>query len=98
MLYSDGLIEGFSGPDREDRLWTDGLLELLDKQRDTELSVVPTRLAERAIELNGGPLGDDVAILLLTAGETGEPGEPGSSADPSESAESARTGAGRPPA
>ncbi|MDT7665293.1 MAG: hypothetical protein QOD04_4849 [Pseudonocardiales bacterium] len=99
MLYSDGLIEGFSGPDREDRLWTDGLLELLDKQRDTELSVVPARLAERAIELNAGPLGDDVAILLLTAGETGEPGEPGSSADPGESAESARTGAtGRPPA
>jgi serine phosphatase RsbU (regulator of sigma subunit) len=71
MLYSDGLIEGFDGPDRTDRLWNTGLLELLDKHGDTELAILPTRLAEQAVELNGGPLGDDVAILVLSDGGSG---------------------------
>jgi hypothetical protein len=70
MLYSDGLIEGFSGgyagADELDRLWNTGLLTLLGEHRDAALAGLPTRLVERAEELNGGPLVDDVAILLLS--------------------------------
>jgi CheY-like chemotaxis protein len=66
MLYTDGLIEGWNGPDRRDRLWNSGLLRLLAEYADTELAELPTRLAERVVELNGGPLGDDVALLLLS--------------------------------
>jgi serine phosphatase RsbU (regulator of sigma subunit) len=73
MLYSDGLIEGYNGPDRADRLWNTGLLELLAKHGDTQLTSLPTRLNEQAVDLNGGPLGDDVAILLLSEPELSEP-------------------------
>jgi hypothetical protein len=70
MLYSDGLIEGFSGgyagADKLDRLWNTGLLTLLGEHRDPALAGLPTHLVERAEELNGGPLVDDVAILLLS--------------------------------
>ncbi|HEY2205753.1 MAG TPA: fused response regulator/phosphatase [Pseudonocardia sp.] len=69
MLYTDGLIEGFSGPDRQDRLWNTGLLKLLAEQRDDDLEGLSDRLVSRAEELNGGPLSDDVATLLLTAAE-----------------------------
>jgi CheY-like chemotaxis protein len=71
LMYSDGLIEGFSGPARDDRLWSTGLVGLVAEERrcaegggvDPDL---PARLVERAESLNGGPLGDDVAILMLT--------------------------------
>ncbi|WP_037078128.1 PP2C family protein-serine/threonine phosphatase [Pseudonocardia spinosispora] len=70
MMYSDGLIEGHSGgfgdTDPGDRLWTDGLLSLLERHRDSDLASLAGRLVEHAEELNGGPLVDDVAILLLT--------------------------------
>jgi len=75
MLYSDGLIEGYNGPDRADRLWNTGLLELLAKHGDTQLASLPTRLAEQAVDLNGGPLGDDVAILLLSEPARADPGQ-----------------------
>jgi serine phosphatase RsbU (regulator of sigma subunit) len=70
MLYTDGLIEGFAGPDRTERLWNTGLLPLITRELAAsgtdDLGGLPTRLVERAEELNGGPLTDDVAILLLT--------------------------------
>ncbi len=65
LLYTDGLIEGH-GPEPGERLWEEGLLGLLDQERDTDLERLPARLVERAQELNGGPLVDDVAILLLS--------------------------------
>lgn len=68
MLYTDGLIEGWSGPDQLDRLWNTGLLALLEEHRDSALNALPGRLVEQAVNLNGGPLGDDVAILLLCDG------------------------------
>ena len=75
MLYSDGLIEGFNGPERSDRLWNTGLLALLVEHGGTELASLPRQLAEQAVDLNGGPLGDDVAILLLSEGDPGaDPG------------------------
>jgi serine phosphatase RsbU (regulator of sigma subunit) len=65
LLYTDGLIEG-RVPEPGQRLWEEGLLELLEQERDTDLERLPARLVERAQALNGGPLPDDVAILLLS--------------------------------
>lgn len=65
MLYSDGLIEGWNGPARAERLWTNGLLDLLAGHRETRLPDLPARLVEQVIALNGGPLSDDLALLLL---------------------------------
>ena len=74
MLYTDGLIEG-RGPHPPERLWDTGLLELLEAEQGTSLVHLPGRLVERAEVLNGGPLPDDVAILMLTG--HAEPGEEG---------------------
>jgi serine phosphatase RsbU (regulator of sigma subunit) len=64
LLYTDGLIEA-RDPTTGEFLWTDGLLELLQKERSTDVADLPARLVERAEAYNGGPLLDDVAILLL---------------------------------
>jgi len=66
LLYTDGLIEG-RGRVPDELLWEEGLLEVLGEERDTDLERLPARLVERAEEINGGPLLDDVAILLLSA-------------------------------
>jgi serine phosphatase RsbU (regulator of sigma subunit) len=66
LLYTDGLIEG-RVPEPGQRLWEEGLLGLLEEERDADLERLPARLVERAQSLNGGPLLDDVAILLLSA-------------------------------
>jgi serine phosphatase RsbU (regulator of sigma subunit) len=65
LLHSDGLVEG-RGPVPGDLLWPEGLLELLRAEDATPLDVLPVRLVERATALNGGPLLDDVAILILS--------------------------------
>jgi DNA-binding NarL/FixJ family response regulator len=74
LLYTDGLIEG-RGPDPTEPLWEEGLLELLRQEEGTDLAQLPIRLVERVQEFNGGPLSDDVAILLLSsdAGPTDAP-------------------------
>lgn len=64
LLYTDGLVEG-RGPVPDEPLWPEGLLELLAAERGTDLARLPERLVERVQALNGGPLADDVAILLL---------------------------------
>ena len=69
MLYTDGLIEGRGGSDRR-VLGPEGLLDLIaasspgpsvygfeDSLADTLLKTV-----ER---LNGGPLADDVAVIIV---------------------------------
>ena len=66
LVHTDGLIEGRgAGPD--ELLWTEGLIDVLAGERDTDLDRLPERLVERAQELNGGALVDDVAILLLSS-------------------------------
>jgi serine phosphatase RsbU (regulator of sigma subunit) len=71
MLYTDGLIEGtaagFDGAQPGDLLWNTGLLTLLTQHRADPLAELPGRLVERAEQLNGGALVDDVAILLLSS-------------------------------
>jgi serine phosphatase RsbU (regulator of sigma subunit) len=64
LLYTDGLIEARE-PASGEFLWIEGLLEMLSADRDTVHAELPARLVERAEAYNGGPLLDDVAILLL---------------------------------
>ena len=66
LLHTDGLIEG-RGVASDELLWTEGLIDVLAAERDTDLDRLPERLVQRAQQLNGGALVDDVAILLLSA-------------------------------
>jgi serine phosphatase RsbU (regulator of sigma subunit) len=81
LLHTDGLIEG-RGPVPGEPLWEDGLLDMLEQERDTDLEQLPARLVERAQDLNGGPLSDDVAILLLSS-DTAPQDAPQAAAPPS---------------
>lgn len=65
LLYTDGLIEG-RGRGGDEPLWEEGLLALLGENAAIPLDVLPGKLVELAEEINGGPLADDVAILLLS--------------------------------
>jgi serine phosphatase RsbU (regulator of sigma subunit) len=80
LIHTDGLIEGRgAGPD--ELLWTEGLIDVLTGERDTDLDRLPERLVERAQQLNGGALVDDVAILLLSS-DTAPSDAPPSDATP----------------
>ncbi|WP_433557652.1 PP2C family protein-serine/threonine phosphatase [Pseudonocardia xinjiangensis] len=84
LLHTDGLIEG-RGPVSGEPLWEEGLLEMLEQERATDLEHLPAKLVERVQELNGGPLSDDVAILLLSS-DTGPQDAPQASAVPADGA------------
>jgi serine phosphatase RsbU (regulator of sigma subunit) len=70
LVYTDGLIEGRVG---DGRLGVRGLCELVFEHRRTgaPLAELPDWLVGQAEERNGGPLPDDVAMLLLTKDRTG---------------------------
>ncbi|HKR51030.1 MAG TPA: SpoIIE family protein phosphatase [Pseudonocardiaceae bacterium] len=72
LLYTDGLIE-VRGARPDELLWEEGLLELLAVEHDTALAELPGRLVEHAERINGSPLEDDVAILLLSDSEPARP-------------------------
>src|SRR4051812_16686320 len=69
LMYTDGLIEGHTGVGTE-RLDVDGLCGLLDEPaaRGVPLPALPAWLVGQADQANGGPLTDDVAMLLITHG------------------------------
>ncbi|MER7588311.1 fused response regulator/phosphatase [Micromonospora sp. NPDC127501] len=69
LMYTDGLIEGRVGAGDE-RLDVPGLSGLLDEpdNRSVSLPELPAWLVGRAERLNGGPLSDDVAMLLVSRG------------------------------
>jgi serine phosphatase RsbU (regulator of sigma subunit) len=69
LLYTDGLIEGHTGPGNE-RLDVDGLCKVLGEPSAAEvpLAALPAWLVGRAEQANGGPLADDVAMLLISRG------------------------------
>ncbi len=101
LMYTDGLIEGWSAPDSGgERLGVDGLCRILDDrdQVATGAGELPHWLVEVVEERNGGPLADDVAVLLITPesvsaglGVTGVPDAPGGGGAPGGSG----AGAGR---
>ncbi|MGI5166426.1 PP2C family protein-serine/threonine phosphatase [Spirillospora sp. CA-253888] len=70
MTYTDGLIEGKIGAGDE-RLDLDGLLRLAEKAhgRGDRGGVLIDGLIREAERLNGEPLTDDLAVLLLSRGE-----------------------------
>src|SRR3954469_45124 len=69
LMYTDGLIEGHTGVGNE-RLDVNGLCGLLDEPagRGVPLPALPAWLVGRAEQANGGPLADDVAMLLICRG------------------------------
>jgi serine phosphatase RsbU (regulator of sigma subunit) len=69
LMYTDGLIEGHTGAG-PDRLEVSGLCALLAEPaaRQVPLPALPAWLVGRAEHANGGPLADDVAMLLITRG------------------------------
>jgi serine phosphatase RsbU (regulator of sigma subunit) len=70
LVYTDGLIEGRVC---DGRLGVRGLCELVSEHRRSgaPLAELPDWLIGQAEERNGGPLADDVAMLLLTKDRTG---------------------------
>jgi serine phosphatase RsbU (regulator of sigma subunit) len=70
LVYTDGLVEGYAGPGAEDRLDVTGLCELMTDPvlRDRPAGQLTVWLFDRAEQANGGPLADDVAMLLLSRG------------------------------
>jgi serine phosphatase RsbU (regulator of sigma subunit) len=67
LMYTDGLIEGRVGAGDE-RLDVPGLTALVEAARGVDLPELPAWLVTRAEEANGGPLSDDVAMLLVSVG------------------------------
>lgn len=67
LLYTDGLIEGFSTPGGPARLGVDGLLPIIDdfhRVGTSDEGLLDGLLAE-AQRRNGGPLTDDIALCLV---------------------------------
>lgn len=66
LMYSDGIYEGHTG-DGNDRLGLDGLATLAG---DLAKTVAPDSLLDALVEqvqsMNGGPVADDIAMLLIT--------------------------------
>jgi len=69
MLYTDGLIEGKGGPDRR-VLGPEGLLNLINASSPGPSApgfedTLADALLKTVERLNGGPLADDVAVLIV---------------------------------
>jgi serine phosphatase RsbU (regulator of sigma subunit) len=69
LMYTDGLIEGHAGGGSE-RLDVGGLCGVLHEPAaaGVPLPALPAWLVGRAEQANGGPLADDVAMLLISRG------------------------------
>jgi serine phosphatase RsbU (regulator of sigma subunit) len=65
LLYTDGLIEGGSGRADGERLGVEGLSELLAGRERDHPAALPLWLVSQAEQRNGGPMADDVAVLLM---------------------------------
>jgi serine phosphatase RsbU (regulator of sigma subunit) len=70
MLYTDGLVDAYDG-NGSDRLGVTGLSRIVEGvlASGTSIAQLPERLVDEAEQHNGGPLQDDVAMLLVTYGE-----------------------------
>lgn len=69
MLYTDGLIEGTVCPDSKTRLGLEGLVTLVEEQLhaigESGYDSLGPRLVEEVQSRQGGPLTDDVAVLVF---------------------------------
>jgi serine phosphatase RsbU (regulator of sigma subunit) len=65
MLFSDGLVEGWSGQHDGERLGVEGLLALIDAAPQQDVGALLDLLIETAERLHGSALTDDVAALVL---------------------------------
>jgi serine phosphatase RsbU (regulator of sigma subunit) len=74
VLMTDGIFEGTATPDTRERLGMEALVELLLAQHAAtpDPDEWTDALIGQVIELNGGPLTDDLALVVLT----GRPSEP----------------------
>ncbi|MGW1278958.1 PP2C family protein-serine/threonine phosphatase [Streptomyces tsukubensis] len=70
LLYTDGLIEGRTGPGEKQRLGQEGLQSMITRllASGQEGEALLESAVAQARELNGGELTDDVAVLLLSRG------------------------------
>jgi len=68
LMYTDGLIEGWSTEEGGDRLGVEGLCRIVEDALGSGLrgAELPPWLVGAVEERNGGPLADDVAVLLIT--------------------------------
>jgi serine phosphatase RsbU (regulator of sigma subunit) len=67
LLYTDGLIEGWSAPGAKTRLGVEGLLPIIDdfhRVGTSDDGLLDGLLAE-AQRRNRGPLTDDIALCLV---------------------------------
>ena len=73
LLYTDGLIEGWSAPGSRTRLGVAALLPIIDDfhRLGTSADGLLDGLLAEAQRRNGGPLTDDVALCLLHVGGHG---------------------------
>lgn len=67
MLYTDGLVDAYDGSP-PNRLEVGGLRRMVGDvlARGTSIVDLPEHLVDEAEHYNGGPLQDDVAMLLIT--------------------------------
>lgn len=67
VFYTDGVVEGRTLQDPRTRLGVEGLLEALSARagQDDDLGALADHLLAIAEEQNGGPVADDIALLLL---------------------------------
>lgn len=70
LFYTDGLVDAFDGGP-PDRLEVQGLCRIITEVlgRGCTLADLPGLVVDEAERRNGGPLQDDVAMLLVTYGE-----------------------------
>jgi serine phosphatase RsbU (regulator of sigma subunit) len=68
LMYTDGLIEGWATPEATERMGVDGLCRIVagPERGRVALPELPGWLLGQAEERNGGPLADDVAVLLVS--------------------------------
>jgi serine phosphatase RsbU (regulator of sigma subunit) len=68
LMYTDGLIEGWNSVEGGDRLGVDGLCRMLADALESGSpgAELPGWLVGAVQERNGGPLADDVAVVLIS--------------------------------
>lgn len=67
LLYTDGVIEGRDAPGSRHRAGVEALVEWVNSSDQTTSETLLDGIVAKAIQANGAPLDDDVALVLLSA-------------------------------